>query len=222
MAEKSNPQADIERFRKALASSLERLRSPDKMLEYGKLALEIMVRRTRLGYGVDNGQRTKLPPFSPGYLQYRKSLITAKKAERARASEDRRHDRFIGARERARDAGKKFNRSFNTNSKSARIIAKFKAAKVIPDPQFFSPTRPNNTLTGRLLKSFEVLGSGEGKAFVEPTGTNRNGIPNEDIATYLREKGRGFTGLTKEEEKQIQVQFERDLKNSLRGLLTNK
>lgn len=211
---KSDPKKDLERFGQALNASIERLNQPTQTRIYGDLAVQIIVRRTRLGFGVDTpgGTRFSLPKFSDSYQKLRSRVFRGQRhAVNATAKKK------AGTLVRGSKSAKKLK---VYNSKRRRGVG---AAAMDIDAEFFREKKPNNTFSGQMLRSFQVLDAGQGYAIVGPTGSRRNGrATNDEIAGYLREKSRGFTSLSKEEEKQILNQFERDVKKSLGSLLTNR
>lgn len=72
----SNPLNQLDKIIKRLNSSVADVIDKKSMTAVGKFAVTLIVKRTRLGYGVNDslGQRSKLRPLSPGYIKQRKNF----------------------------------------------------------------------------------------------------------------------------------------------------
>jgi hypothetical protein len=58
------------------------------------------------------------------------------------------------------------------------------------DPIFFRPRKSNLTFTGQYLKSISIGEIDQGKKTftIEPSGVRRDGLTNQDLATYLEKQ----------------------------------
>lgn len=64
----------IQNFQKRLLLSISKAVSPSSLRPVGRFAVDLIVKRTRLGYGVDNnfGIKSRLKPLSQRYQEFRK------------------------------------------------------------------------------------------------------------------------------------------------------
>jgi len=78
---------------------------------------------------------------------------------------------------------------------SKGYIEQRKRSKLSP---YTSATKSNITFSGRLLASLR-FSTRDGAAVIKPTGTSRNGTPNDEVAGYLEDQGRSFLTLSKKQ-----------------------
>lgn len=72
-----------------------------------------------------------------------------------------------------------------------------------------SPSKSNVTLTGQLLDSIKIIKQTKGSVSFAPSGVRRGtGLKNEDLALFLKEKGRVFLNISELEYAQM-VRFYR-------------
>ena len=91
------------------------------------------------------------------------------------------------------------------------------------DPQFFSPSKSNLTLSGQMLASLkerivQTPGSVNEPSVVEvsPTGQRNDGLANSQVAEFVREGGRPFLGLDEKATNQIKNIVLKNLRRVLR------
>lgn len=81
-----------------------------------------------------------------------------------------------------------------------------------------SPTTSNLTQTGAMLNSLEFVRIGKHQGKVVPTGTDANGMSNEEKADLVSAQGRPFLFATKGEEKRLVETLKKKLKDIIRKL----
>ena len=103
--------------------------------------------------------------------------------------------------------------NFGNTTKLARLsdeyIEQRKRMRLSP---FTTPTTSNLTLSGRLLASLRVTTKNKAVE-IAPTGTNRNGVSNQDIANFQAEakKPRIFLNLSGSEFKELILFYKRKI-----------
>ena len=131
-----------EQFTKA--NSPAHLRAVGENIIKGKEGGGIRI-RTRLGYGVNviGGNKAKLRPLSPNYIEYRKLFKGLSGEARAKKS--------------------------------------------------------NLTLTGSMLDSLAVTSVGSNSITIEPTGSDKFNVSNQNKAAWQQKQGRNFLSLSRQE-----------------------
>lgn len=190
---------DPKDFGRDLKARLEALATPENMKRYGQAAVDIVVKRTRLGYGVaDIGyDKEPLKPLSTKYVDQRKRMQSGAEHAVKQGLVDR-----VGAKEAAL-------RKRGSNFKNAR----HESGGLSPDT---TPSRSNLTRTGQLLKSEDVKVVGSRSVTFGPTGNRtEGGASNEDIAGYQKKQGRTYNNLSQSEINQIKAVIQKDCKKFL-------
>lgn len=144
-----NPLNDIKKYFGRIDKTIKEAKNKNIMKAMAKQAIVLVVKRTRLGYGVDRNmaKRSRLKALSPSYTKFRKD--------------------------------------FRSLSSTTR------------------PKKSNLTLTGDMLKSMDIISLKDGKVIIGPTGFNRYGESNQDIASYNAKRGRTFNRLSINEYNQL-------------------
>lgn len=146
---KNNPINDLKKFLKKIEKTLDEAKKKPVMQSLAEEAVRLIVKRTRLGYGVTRnlGTRSNLKRLKASYIKQRKS--------------------------------------FKSLSTSTR------------------PGKSNLTLTGDMLSSVKVISIKDGKVSIGPTGNNRYGESNQNIAEWNADRGRTFNRLSLNEFNQL-------------------
>lgn len=139
----------LNKFFKKIDSVILDAKKKPLMEALAKEAITLVVKRTRLGYGVSRnlGTRSSLKRLSETYVKYRRSF------------------RDLSATTRA--------------------------------------GKSNLTLTGDMLNSMKITRLKDGSVSIGPTGTNRRGELNSQIAVYNAQRGRTFNRLSLNEFNQL-------------------
>lgn len=164
MAEKSVKQ--LKSILKKLDRSVGESLKKEALGPVGEFLLKTIQRRIRLGYQVPGSlqDKSKFHPLNQKYIEWRKERRG--KFKKLKAKE-----------KRARKSGK--------YGKAAGFLSKSKAFEISP---FFSPSRSNLHLTGKMIDSLKsnVMKSTIANGIIEikPTGKHHGNISNQELAGW--------------------------------------
>jgi hypothetical protein len=197
----------IKDFEAALKASLNSFARGPNLNNYGKMAVDIIYKRTKSGWGVDSDKdeqafKVRHDPLDDDYIKERKKALKGAVASTNRT--------FV---ERLKVAtGLKSQKKSANKSRKDRAIKKF--------GPFFSPARSNLTFTGQLLESLKYkVSDGIIRVFVD--GKRDDGLDNQDVLEGLSKNNRRFLNLAVEEKQILLRKVENDLIKFIR-LLFNK
>lgn len=164
MASKSVKQLQsiLKKLERSVGESLKR----EALGPVGDFLLKTVQKRIRLGYQVPGSlqDKSKFQPLSDKYIDWRKERRGEFKKLKAKEK-------------RARKSGK--------YNKAAMFFSQSKAFEISP---YFSPTRSNLHLTGKMIDSLKsnVLKSSIANGIIEikPTGKHHGSVTNQDLASW--------------------------------------
>lgn len=182
-----SPKIQLREFVSKVEMRIQFAQNPSILREVAEFARGVIVKRTRLGFGVDSPGATSqhLEALSKKYVRFREL-----------SSE------FI---HRTNKKGK----LVKTKKKNERFdVLKSKNKPTLND-KITRPAMSNLTFTGQLLDSLEVTRVVKGQAVIEPTGdrkkepNRKNTLSNKKLAQYVTEAGRAFLNLSALEANQV-------------------
>lgn len=158
------------------------------MRRLGDQTAKIVQRRTRLGFGVErnNGRRSRLKPLASSYR------------------EQRRNEAFYF---------KKKKNSGEVVTVRAKILG---GGKRHPDlSSTTTPGKSNLTFTGQLINSIKTTVARPFSFIVAPTGRRTDGKTNQEVAQFVKDQGRVFDNLSRNEIRQLQETVRRKMLDCL-------
>jgi len=163
--------------------------------EIGEYARNRVVTKARSGYTMASGESKRLKSLSETYVEWRKSLLAG---EKKAVSAKRKEMKSKGYLKRGNKMQEALKRVKDQERKKAQV-----------DPEFFSPTRSNLTLTGQLLRSIKItnIDVTNRKLIIAPTGSRKRGpewfggkrktLTNAEVASHQVDQGRDIFELDK-------------------------
>lgn len=158
----------VKQIKQLLRKSVNQMRSVRTMNEIGKQTRDIIVKRTRLGFGVpaNGASRQRLKPLSDSYIKQRAGELAF----------------------------------FTRNG----VVIPFKPIQAPRLSRRTTPRKSNLTFTNQMLDSIKQFVTRLGEVDIRPTGTRRDGLTNEEVATFVS-KERPFMHLSNNEIKQVTI-----------------
>lgn len=193
----------LKAIQKQLEQEINKFTRGPRGKELAKLAKDIVIRRSRLGYGVrfPEGKREKFDKLSDSYVAQRRNQVRFYTDEQGRL------------RKIPKPTGKA-----KKNQGSRGGTFKFPEGSRHPDlSKTTSPAKSNITFTGQLLESLKarVLA---GKITIGPTGTRKDGKTNQEIVAFLNDQGRIFLNLSDNDVNQLAQFLEAELTKVLKKI----
>lgn len=164
MAQKSVKQ--LQSILKKLEGSVGESLKKQALAPVGDFLLKTIQKRIRLGYQVPGSlqNKSKFQELNPKYIEWRKERRGEFKKLKAKEK-------------RARKSGK--------YGKAAGFLSQSKAFEISP---FFSPSRSNLHLSGKMIESLKsnVIKSSIANGIIEikPTGKHHGNVSNQDLASW--------------------------------------
>lgn len=193
----------LKAFQKQLDKELNKFTRGPKTKQLAKIAKDIVVKRSRLGFGVrfPEGKRSRFDKLSSSYVAQRKNQVRFYTDERGQL------------RKIPKPTGKA-----KKNQGSRGGTFKFPEGSRHPDlSKTTSPGKSNITFTGQLLKSLKSRVS-SGRITIGPSGTRKDGKTNQQIVAFLNDQGRIFLNLSDNEINQLAQFLEAELTKVLKKI----